>query len=658
MIRLALLSIFLPATALSPQASADEPFAKFVEQLRKKKYFDTAIEHLDELAKRPNLPKEFAEQLDYQRGLTYRAQGTASRIPEDREQALGLAEQALKKFTRDHGNHPLAPKANSELGQLLFERARSFIWDSESPSSGAQKKELQQQARTLVEQAKKIYQTAHDQYKKRYDGFPKFIDKAKDPDAYKTRLDAEVKYLRAWFSLVRCSYELGQTYDKGSKERKETLIRASEEFEAIHTARRTNPIGLQSRLMMGKCFQEQDDLGRALGIYNEMLSHKSDSPTVLFLRSIALQYRLICLNHEQNNDFQLVLQEADEWLKDKSNRELIYTEIGLGILWEKALAEEQYAQDRTLEAKQKTTIIRQAMADSKQVARFPGPYREPAVAMGRRLSAALGAKDTEPKDFDTAFERARGFVSQLKGLQEDLDTAKSGADKQKARQAIELQLNDIGRMFDLALRLRENDTDPKAVAQARYLLSYVYMRQRKSFDAIILAKYCMTQDRLNDPDSALSATEIAINAAVQAFNDAGGADQSFELDLLKGICEQIVKQYPQSSKGNEARMRLGQVYRDLNEPLDAAKTYMTVPADYSGYGSARIQAGQSYWLAWVVAMAAKESEDELQPEADNEELKKWKTDAEKLLVEGIGITREKLGADAAPSSEIVASTLR
>lgn len=637
-----------------PYAAADEPFVQFIEGLRQRKYFDVAIEHIDELAKRPDLPKEFADRLDLERGLTFRAQGTASRIPEDREQALGKAEQALKKFTKEHSDHPMAPFANSELGQLLFERARSLIWDSESPSNAARKKELQQQARSLVEQAKGIYQTAHDQYKKQYDGYPKFIDKAKDPEGYQTRLNAEVKYLRAWFNLVRCTYERGQTFDKGSKERNETLIRASEEFEAIHTARRTNPIGLQSRLMMGKCFQEQDDINRALGIYNEMLSHKSDSPTVRFLRSIALQYRLICLNHEKKNDFQLVLQEADAWLKDKSNRQLIYSEIGLGILWEKAIAEEQYAKDRALEPKQKTTVLRQALADSKQVARFPGPYREPAVAMGRRITAGLGEKDEEPKDFDTAFERARGLVSQLKGLQEDLDNAKSGADKQKARQAIELQLNEIGRMFELALRLRENDTDPKAVAQARYLLSYVYMRQRKSFDAVILAKYCMTQDRLNDPDSALSATEIAINAAVQAFNDAG-SDQTFELDLLKGICEQIVQQYPQSSKGNEARMRLGQVYRDLNQPLEAAQSYMTVPADYSEYGSARIQAGQSFWLAWVLAMADEEENDEELAEQDPETLNQWKADAEKLLQEGIKITRGKLGKDAAPTPEIIAA---
>ena len=631
---------------------ADEPHAAFIEGLRQRKFFDTTLEYVDNLAKRVDLPAELTETLDLERGVTYREMAAASRVPEDRDQALTRAEQSLKKFTSEHPDHVRAAYANSELGELLFERARSLIWDAESPSNADKTTQLQQQARTLIEQAKAIYQTAHDQYEAKYKAFPSFIDRTQDEDAYLERQSAEVKYLRAWFSLVRCTYERGQTFPKASKERTETMVRASTEFEAIHTARRSNPIGLQSRLMMGKCFQEQDDLNRALGIYNEMLSHKSDHPSVQLLKSIALQYRLICLNHEKKNDFQLVLQEAEAWLQDKSNRNRIYTEIGLGILWEKTIAEEKLGQDRALEARQRNTMLRQALTDSKQVARFPGPYREPAVAMGRRLNAELGEKDAEPKDFDTAFERARGMVSQLKGLGEDLQKAKSSEEKQKAKQAIDFQLNEVGRLFALALSLRDEKTDTKAIAQARYLLSYVFMRQRKSFDAIILARYCMTTDRLNDPDSALSATEIAIEAAVQAFNDAD-TDKKFELDLLKEICELIVEQYPQSARGNEARIRLGQVYRDLNEPLNAANTYMTVPSDYSEYGSARMQAGQSYWLAWVMAMSDLESGE--QPERDEESIKKWKSDAAVLMLEGITAARAKLGANAKPTPEVVAA---
>lgn len=631
---------------------AEEPFAEFVEQLRRRNYHDTALEYLEKLSKQQDLAAAFAETLDLERGITYRTQASASRIAEDREQSLAQAELALKAFISKHSDHPQAPFANSELGQLLFERARSLQWDSEAASNANRKPELQQQARNLIEQAKAIYQTAHDQYKYQYDGFPKFIDQSEDPDGFRLRLEAEVKYLKAWFSLTRCTYERGQTFDMGSKERNETLIQAADEFEAIHAARRTNPIGLQSRLMMGKCFQEQDDIGRALGIYQEILGHTSKDPFVQMLRGIALQYRLICLNHEKKNDHQLVVQEADVWLKDKENRQRVHTEGGLGILWEKAIAGEKIGQDRTMEAGERTSYQRQALADAKNVGRFPGPYREAAVTMTRRLNAELGDKNAEPKDFDTAFERASGLLTQREALKEALAAATSGADKQKARQAIDRQMNELGRLLKLALSLREDDTDKKAVAQARYLFSYVLYTQRKSLDAIVLARYCMQKDKLNNPDAALSATEIAIAAAIQAFNDAG-TDQTFELNLLQEICNLIISQYPQSTKGNEARFRLGQVYRDLNDPLKAAETYLTVPQDYKEYASSRIQAGQSYWLTWVKTMAAAQPTGTA--EQDTATLDSWKAEAAKLLAEGIQLSREKLGENVNPTPEIVAA---
>ncbi|GAB5443494.1 MAG: hypothetical protein Fues2KO_38430 [Fuerstiella sp.] len=650
----ALAIVFWVLTA-TPSLQAEEPYAEFLEGLRQRKFFDTALEYLDELEARPNVAAEFAQTLELERGITYREMGTASRIPEDRELALSKAEAALKAFTSGHPNHPRAAFANFELGQLLLERARSIIWEAEAPANSERRVSLQQQARGLVEQAQAIYQKAHDQYFAKYKSYPTFIDQNQEPDLYEERQGVFNKYLRAWYNLVRCTYENGQTYDKGTQERKDTLIKASEQFEEIHNANRSTVIGRLARLMMGKCFQEQDDIARALGLYNEIKDDKSEHPTAMLLKAYAIQFRLICLNHEQKQDYQLVIREATEWLDNKLNRSRLFTEQGLGILWERAIAEEKLAQQREIDARQKTAILRQAAADAKQVARFPSPYKEPALAMSRRINAALGESDAEPRDFDTAFERGKNLITELKNLTDDLDNAKTPADKDKARQAIDGQLNEIGRLFNLALSMQDDRSDPQAVAQARYLLSYVYLRQRKSLDAVILSRYVMTRHRTSDPDSALSATEIAIAAAVQAFNDAG-EENEFELNLLKDICELIISQYSQSARGNEARIRLGQVYRDLDEPLKAAEIYLTVPAEYSEYPSARMQAGQAYWLAWAQETSALQQADVDQPAEDTTEtLNQYRANATKLLQEGLQLASDKLGENGRPTAEMAAA---
>ncbi len=139
--------------------------------------------------------------------------------------------------------------------------------------------------------------------------------------------------------------------------------------------------------MMGKCFQEQDDIGRALGIYNEIIAHKSENPLVETLRNQALQYRLMCFNGPQRNDHQVAFNEASAWLE--ANKNQLGTQIGQGILWEKTIAEEKLAEDRNLTAEQKEVLLRQALVDATVVARYMGPYREPANAMMRRLKATL-----------------------------------------------------------------------------------------------------------------------------------------------------------------------------------------------------------------------------------------------------------------------------
>ena len=93
--------------------------------------------------------------------------------------------------------------------------------------------------------------------------------------------------------------------------------------------------------------------------------------------------------------------------------------------------------------------------------------------------------------------------------------------------------------------------------------------------------------------------QIAMAAAVSAWNMAPGRDRDFETRLLKDVCQKILELYPQSSRGSEARMRLAMVYRTMNEPLEAAKWYLEVPETDPEYASARISAGQSYWAAWT-----------------------------------------------------------
>ncbi|RLT02209.1 MAG: hypothetical protein DWI22_21310 [Planctomycetota bacterium] len=636
----------------SGAAIAEEPVLQFVEGLRERAYFDTALEFLDVAQQRAELSGTIRDLIDLERAKTFQAMGTSSRVPEDRDLYLQQAKEALEKFTSAHSNHPQAAFANSMLGELLLERARTLIWQMEGAESPDKRTEYQLAARKLIDEGQVIYQTANDQYKAAFDAFPNFIDKTKDEEQYDARLDVEAKYLRAWFNLIRCTYERGQTFDKGTEERKTTLINAANLYEALHTRYRTNQIGLHARLMMGKCYQEQDDLSRALGIYNEMLGHTSESDSVELLKGIALHYRLICLNDPQRNDNQLVVQEATIWLQ--ANKVKMSTPYGLGILWERAIAAEKLGAAREITEKDREVTLRVALNDATTVGRYQGAYREPASAMSRRIKASLGDKDKEPKDFATAFERARNMIAQIQALSDDVTAAADAHAQAQKKAALDAHLHEVGRLLQMALDLRDSDSDVKAVAQARYLQSFVMLKLGRPLDSMILARHCMIYDRATDPDTALNATEIAMAAAVAAWNMAASRDRDFETRALKDVCQKILELYPQSSRGGEARMRLATVYRTMNEPLEAAKWYLEVPETDPQYASARISAGQSYWAAWTqkAAVAAEDAEGITPPPA---EMQTWKAEARNLLTQGIQVSRDKVGPDSKPSDEVVAA---
>ncbi|MFM8475460.1 MAG: tetratricopeptide repeat protein, partial [Planctomycetaceae bacterium] len=147
---------------------------------------------------------------------------------------------------------------------------------------------------------------------------------------------------------------------------------------------------------------------------------------------------------------------------------------------------------------------------------------------------------------------------------------------------------------------------------------------------------------------------IAMAAAVTAWNQAPGTDRDFETRLLRDVCQQILTLYPQSAKGGEARMRLGSVYRTMQQPLEAARWFLEVPEADPQYISARLSAGQSYWAEWTRRSALAEADPTGNP-VSADDLQKWKTEARNLLTQGIQLARAKTGDMVLPSDDVVAA---
>lgn len=641
---------------VSATGYSQESELRFVQGMRERAWFDTTIDYLDDASEQKDPLHPLAEILELQKGITFQQMAGVSRVPEDRENLLKNAGEAYKKFIDGHAGHAEEAFASASLGEVLCERARTLTWQAESAELSARKQQLDA-ARQLIDEAETIFRRAHDAYKVQYKAFPAFIDEAVDPELQQQRQAVEAKYLRAWFSLSRCLYERGQTYDVGSDDRRRILEKSLKSFEEIYNDRRASPVGQHARLMMGRCFHEQGDLAAAMGIYSDMIGQKSDHASIRSLKAIARHYRLMCLNDPAKKDHQLVLQEAAEWVR--ANATEIGTTAGVGILWEKAVAEEQLALSQEADKKQRDVLLRQALEDAGQVARYPGGLRASAANMTRRLKAALGESDREPDDFESAFERARGMIEQMQRLNAAIEESGDPEIRKQKLSELDLHLNETGRLLRTALELKDDGTDAKAMSQARYLLGFILFRQRKNLDAVIMSSHCMVNDRAVDPDTAAKASEIAVSAAVQAWNDADPDDRNFETELLRDTCVRVLELFPDSAQSNEARLRLGRIYQLMDDPNQAVHWFLQVPESDSHYGSAQVSAGQALWAA---STSAGSSAADTGPIADAErssatasDLEGMKRDSRRYLTNGIRILRSALPENTRPTDEIAAA---
>jgi len=620
--------LWLVAGEVGRVQGADRPL-EFLQALRNRDYFDYALLYLDQLEGQAGLDPETREVLAYERGMTLLEQARSTRDTDQQTRLFDLARVEFEKFLKEHPEHPLAGSANSEAAEVLTGKAKALVLQANSPNNAGRKAELLGQARELLTQATRVFQAAFDRYKAEYDKFDKFIP-ATDKARYNARERVFLNYVKAQFNLARMVHEEAQTHERGSAENKAALIKAANGFEAIHAQHRSLVVGLYARLWQGKCFEEMDELTKALGIYNELLEHqgKSDSP-LEDLQARVLQFRLVCLNHEQRKDSQVVVQEAQAWLK--ANRNAANSRVGLGIQWELTRGLEQLAKGEDLETAERNRTLQQALDSARKINRYPGEYKDASTAMIRRLLAALDRGSGDPKDFPTAFSLARTQVDEIRAKNAQAQQAQ-GAEKQTLQAEIVPLAREAARTLTLALKLAGKRDDPAEVNRARYFLAYVdYLLRDRSYDAGVLAEHVARTFRKQQPDLALDAAYLAQAAYIQAYNRESRDKRGPEINWVVGICNYITENWPNSDKAQDARLNLGGLYAELGQPAEAAKWYGSVPEASPQYLDAQLKAGGAWWNVYVQELTRPEAE-----RKPREQIDEMLTQSRNLLAGAIG----------------------
>jgi cellulose synthase operon protein C len=630
-------------------AHAEERFLDFVRGLRERDYFDLTLIYLDKLEQRADVPDDVKQVLDYERAVTLLDSVKAERVPDKQSALLDKARGVLEKFLKEHNDHPLAAQASAELANVYLGKARVEILQSRNPSNAGQKPQFQAKARDYLSQTRKVYSDAKTKYEGIYKTFPTFIDPEKDKKQYEERESALVNSIQAQLNLAITTYEEAQTYDRADPKFSESLTTAANEFELINQRYRSQVAGLYGRMWQGKCFEENGDVTKALGLYDELLGHPGDSPVMKRLQNKVLHFKLVCLNTDQRKDYQLVINLAQEWLKE--NTRMQRSREGLGIRWEASRACESLGDKESTEPSEKDKLYRQSLTYAQYINQFAGEYKETSLAAMQRLNAKLN-RDGDPQDFATAFGLAKSLVKQADSKNKEVRDltgdakAKGEADLAKAR-------GEAVRIVKLALGLWTPKEDINELNRARYFLAYLYFLSRdRNDEAMVLGEFVARKYNQENPDLALDCAFMAMYSAQQAFQSAPDPAKEFYVRKLVSIGDYISQTWPTSDKANDARITLGQMFVRLKKPVDAFQILKQVPETAPQSLEAQLMAGMAYWQAYI--------EESVKPEAERppkETLVQYQTEATTILTAAIAKAEAKVpAADPAPDNVSLAKS--
>lgn len=638
-------------------AFSAEPYLEFIQALRDQQYHDFALIYLDQLATRPNVPPEIKQLIPHQKAMLLLDSSKTARSPEKQTEQLDQALAFLNQFVQDNPNHPVAADANSDRAQILLGKARVEILQSKSPANSGTKQEHQTLAREHISKAREVFQTAFNQHEAELKKFPILIEEQKEPQRYAARRRTEASVITAAYSLGLCTFEKAQTYDPGTFEFKENLNEAASEFEKTYMRYRTYISGLYARAWQGKCYEEQGEVQKAMGIYDELLDHPGEDTALSKLKAHALYFKLICLNSETRNDHQLVIDHATEWLKRNQNE--ARTPTGLGIKWELAKAHESLGDKADRENKGSgDSHWRQARTAAMDINRFPGEYKDLSLSMMQRLLVKLGGREKKPVDFDTAYGLARQSFVASQEIKKKIDAAARNripADElAKLKDEWNQELATAGSNFQLALSFVTPRDDAKSVANARLWYAYVNFWQHNNFEAAILAQYVAKTANRSEGTIALDAAYMSMAAFAQAYNDSKSPieERSEEMRMVIRACNFITERWPGSDKANDARLMLGGLYSASKRPTDAAEWYGKIPETDPKYPEAQVAAGQAYWTAYL---GAGRLTGDAKPSV--EKLNEWLNLSQTFLRNGITRIAASLPKEGTAPAELIAAKM-
>lgn len=632
-------------------AQAEEQYQVFLDKLREKGYHDMALEYLQQMRTSPLAPADIKATILYEEGVTLIAGAAAERDVELKTRQLDQAREKFKEFVKTSPEHPLVAGAESQLANVLAERAKTLLQKSARPAYAAQKDELTKQARGMFAESQKAFVSAEAKYEELFKQFPKAID-PKDTKQIDARERARGDLRLARLFAGRALYESSKAYPPGSADAKKLLESAAAKFGELYEKYRKQSAGLLARVYQGQCYQDLGDMSKALSCYGEVLA-QDDLDELRNLKANALHLAMQCWLSEKQKKYDEAVKQGQEWLAKARGVEG-RTADWLAVRYYVALALKMQADSKKQDDGKKRQLLSEARRNAKEVAGIVGEHQQQAKQLYQELVGVDDEGDDKPvKTFAEALERGKQALDVMQAREAQIKVAPSMKDEanvakyeQEGREARDRALE----LFHRALELRAADTPIDDVNTARYYLCYLNYQRGEYYDAAVLGEFLAR--KYPTAAGARPCVKIAMAAYLQAYNAAAKDNRQFERDHMLALADYVTRRFAGEADADDAWIVL--IVLAANEQqLNKVVEYLEkIPAESPRRGEAELKAGQAMWTAYLAAAG---SEAERRP--PQAELDRMLKQAQETLARGLDRMRKQMQSGVAPDYTLVAAAL-
>jgi len=534
----------------------------FLKELKDRGLHELALDYVDRLRADTAIPAALKAVLDYEEGRALIDKAARTNDLVLRQQLLEEAHEKLDLFVKEHPQAKESREALVQIARMLVERGHLALLMSEDTPDQAKKDAKISEARASFSRAHEAYAKAIEPLSAAYKKYAGFIP---EDDPRRAERDAiYASLLDATLQKGVADYELAQTFPVGSPERAKSIKEALEQFDALYKNYRTQLVGLAAQMWQAKCYEEQGNVGAAIGIYKQLLEH--GDPRLRSLQRNVGYFYIVALG--KRKEYAVAADQCSRWLETYNRREERLSREGLGVLFE--MAKNIDAQMGSISAVEKRKALKMIVDALTQVVRYASPYKNDSLALLKKYkpSSAMKAEEIARLTYDDTIQRAEEA----------------------------LQAHEWDRAITL-LKAAVLKADPRRdidkANYARYELAFCYYMNKQFYEADVLAEHLARRY----PQGGLSAkaTQVAMQALADAYNTYTEFDRKSDIDRLVDLAQYTALAWPDREEGDDARMNLGLIYTGRGEYDKAIEVLSGVRQRSAKWVDAQTRLGVAHW---------------------------------------------------------------